>query len=86
MGNLTDIYTDDKMDVQPKPKPKAKFTEKPLCPRPVIKKIQHQAEVPKVACQYDLIADKGASVEHIQVRGDDDGDLTDICPRQKRVG
>ena len=32
-----------------------------------------------MARQHDPIADKGASVEHIQVRGDDDGELTDIC-------
>jgi hypothetical protein len=50
-------------DAQPKPK----TIERPVRPRPVTKKSQHQAKVPNVAEQRDLTTnkaiDKGTSIQ-----------------------
>ena len=46
-----DIYTDNAMDVQPKPKSKAKPAEKPICPRPITKNSQRETKMPNVAYQ-----------------------------------
>jgi hypothetical protein len=53
-----DVYADDAMDVQPKPKSKAKPATKPIQPKPITKTSQRQATV---ADQLDLASNKRSS-------------------------
>jgi hypothetical protein len=53
-----DVYADDAMDVQPKPKSKAKPAAKPIQPKPITKTSQRQATV---ADQLDLASNKRSS-------------------------